>query len=150
MRGRKPKPIAVKKLAGNPGHRPLNRHAPQFTPLTQADPPAWLDALGKEMWQWLTPYLIEKRVIAAIDLHNVEAFCYAYSQWRSAEVDIRANGLVLDTPRGKQKNPAVSIANDAVRLMTIFGSNLGLDPTSRSRIQVPGGPTKNPFANLDG
>ncbi len=150
MRGRKPKPTALKLLAGNPGKRALNKHEPQFPRLTHADAPAWLDDLGREMWNWLAPHLIEKGVATEVDLHNLEAFCCAYARWRMAEAAIRQHGLTLPTHNGQQKNPAVTVANEAMRQMTLFGSTLGLDPVSRSRIKVPGGPTQNPFTSLDG
>lgn len=149
MRGRKPKPTAQKLLSGNPGRRPLNKHEPQAPGLTNAAPPPWLSDLAREAWAWYAPRLITSKTLTETDLHNLEAFCSAYSRWRAAEKEIAENGITISTPQGGlQKNPAVTVANEALKQMATFGAALGLDPASRSRIKIPGGQTKNPFTDL--
>lgn len=149
MRGRKPKPTAQKLLAGNPGKRPLNKHEPQAPTLTSADPPLWLTDLAREAWDWYAPRLIASKTLTETDLHNLEAFCAAYSRWRIAEDDIKKHGItVFSVQGGVVKNPAVTVANEALKQLATFGASLGLDPASRARIQVPGGPTKNPFTDI--
>jgi P27 family predicted phage terminase small subunit len=151
VRGRKPKPTAQKELAGNPGKRALNKDEPEVIRLTSADPPSWLNKVGREAWKWYAPRLIQARTLGDVDLHNLEAFCAAYSRWRLAELDIKKNGItVRKFGGGRQKNPAATIANEALKQMATFGAALGLDPSSRSRIKVPGGQGKNPFKELDG
>lgn len=49
QRGRKPKPIAIKELEGNPGKRPLNDAEPK--PVRKAPPcPKWLEPEAKKEW----------------------------------------------------------------------------------------------------
>jgi len=84
-RSRKPKPTAQKKLAGNPGKRALNEAEPQFSTVTNIDPPDWLSPRAATMWRMLIPELLHEHVVALTDLHNVEAFCTAYDKWRMAE-----------------------------------------------------------------
>ena len=57
-RGRKPKPTAQKKLAGNPGKRALNNDEPQFTTVRNIDPPEWLSDRAATMWKMLILSLI--------------------------------------------------------------------------------------------
>jgi len=134
-RGRKPKPTAKKKLAGNPGKRALNEAEPQFSTVTNIDPPEWLSDRAAIMWKMLVPELLREHVVALTDLHNVEAFCTAYDNWRAAQEAVVANGIVVAGAQGgPMKNPALTAANEAMRQMVTFGSMLGLDPASRTRI----------------
>lgn len=149
-RGRKPKPTKQKALAGNPGKRKLNSAEPDFGLMAGADAPEWMPDLARSMWETVVPLLCGQNVLAPTDLHNVEAFCLAYSRWRIAETDIAENGITGVSPMGARvKNPAVTVANEALRQMTSFGALLGLDPSSRSRLmgKKPSGGA-NPFGDL--
>lgn len=134
-RGRKPKPTAQKKLAGNPGKRALNTAEPKFSTVTSIDPPEWLSDRAATMWKMLIPELLREHVIALTDLHNVEAFCTAYDKWRMAEEAVQKFGIVVESSQGSpMKNPALTAANESMRQLVTFGSLLGLDPSSRTRI----------------
>ncbi len=149
-RGRKPKPTAKKQLAGNPGKRAINTAEPKFSLVTNIDPPEWLSPNAAAMWQRVIPELLREKVLAITDLHNVEAFCNAYGNWRMAQESIEQFGIVVQSAMGSPiKNPALTAANETMRQMVTFGSLLGLDPSSRSRI-IGGDKTKtnNPFADL--
>jgi P27 family predicted phage terminase small subunit len=150
-RGRKPKPTAKKALAGNPGKRALNTSEPQFSEITKdIDPPEWMSDIAATMWKMVVPELLREHVIALTDLHNVEAFCTAYSKWRMAEDSVQQFGIVVTSAMGSpMKNPALTAANEAMRQMVTFGSMLGLDPSSRSRL-IGGNKEKqtNEFAQL--
>ncbi|MNJ28495.1 Phage terminase, small subunit [compost metagenome] len=149
-RGRKPKPTAKKQLAGNPGKRALNTAEPEFTRITDVDPPEWLSERAAVVWRMLVPELLRENVLALTDLHNVEAFCTAYSNWRLAQDSVEQFGIVVESSQGSpMKNPALTAANEAMRQMVTFGSMLGLDPASRTRI-IGGNKQKstNEFAAL--
>ena len=134
-RGRKPKPTNQKKLAGNPGKRALNNAEPQFSTVTNIDPPEWLSARAATMWKMVIPELLREKVVALTDLHNVEAFCTAYDKWRMAEEAVQTYGIVVQSAQGSpMKNPALTAANESMRQLVTFGSLLGLDPASRTRI----------------
>ena len=134
-RGRKPKPTAKKQLAGNPGKRALNTSEPKFSTITHIDPPEWLSDRAATMWRMLIPELLREHVVALTDLHNVEAFCTAYDKWRMAEAAVQQFGIVVESAQGSpMKNPALTAANESMRQLVTFGSLLGLDPSSRSRI----------------
>jgi P27 family predicted phage terminase small subunit len=148
--GRTPKPTAKKELAGNPGKRKLNKAEPSFSTVTDIDPPDWLGARAVMMWKMLVPELLREHVIALTDMHNVEAFCTAYDNWRLAQESVQQHGIVVaGASGGPVKNPALTAANEAMRQMVTFGSMLGLDPASRTRI-IGGNKQKstNQFAAL--
>ena len=152
-RGRRAKPTARKLLAGNPGKRAINQLEPTFTPLMNVDCPDWLagDEYAATLWDMLIGELCGAQVLCITDLHNLEAFCAAYSRWRKAEIEMATHGLVVEGATGGPiKNPACTVANESLRQMTSYGALLGLDPSSRSRL-IGGGKKKGeatPFADF--
>lgn len=149
-RGRKPKPTAKKLLAGNPGKRAINKAEPEFSKITNVDPPEWLSDRAAQMWRMVVPELLRENVVAITDLHNVEAFCVAYDNWRMAQASVAKNGIVVTGAQGGPiKNPALTAANETMRQIVTFGSMLGLDPASRTRL-IGGNKEKetNEFAQL--
>ncbi|WP_252109064.1 MULTISPECIES: phage terminase small subunit P27 family [unclassified Halomonas] len=151
-RGRKPKPSHLKAVQGNAGKRAVNHDEPQGEELLEVPlPPEWLSPIGIEMWERVAPWLIGSKILTGSDLHNLEAFCAAYSRWRLAEQDIAKNGIVVAGMNSDIKNPACTEANAALKQMSLYGSALGLDPASRSRLAVPGAKEAgNPFKDLLG
>lgn len=149
-RGRKPKPTAKKELAGNPGRRPLNLAEPDFSEVTEITPPDWMPERAQAMWQAMVPELLREKILCITDLHNVEAFCVAYDKWRMSEEAVQEHGILITTESGTViKNPALTAANEAMRQLSTFGAQLGLDPSSRSRL-IGGGKKSpdNPFKDL--
>ena len=150
MNGRRPKPTALKELAGNPGKRALNKNEPKFSELKSVETPEWMPELAATMWETVLPELLANKVLTIPDLHNVEAFCMAYQRWREGQEDVTLNGIVIKTENSVIKNPAVTVVNEASVQMMKFGSLLGLDPSSRSRLMGAAKDNKpsNPFADL--
>lgn len=148
-RGRKPKPAEQKRLAGNPGHREINDAAPSCEPIHNVEPPEWMGDLARGIWLTITPHLCEQKVLTVTDIHNLEAFCTAYSRWRIAEKEIVQRGITtMDINGNWKKNPACTVANEAMRQLAMFGSLLGLDPASRQRLIAPSQVKGNPFLDL--
>ena len=149
--GRKPKPTAQKRAAGNPGKRKLNDAEPDYSTLLIAPPaPDWMSDYAGVMWDKLAPELIDAKVLTLTDLHVLEGFCLAYSRWREAEKDVMKNGITICTAMGRVKNPACTVANEAMRQMTSYGAALGLDPASRARLVVPKSKKSNAFSAILG
>lgn len=142
--GRKPKPNNQKKLSGS---RRVNQQAVEFDLITNVDPPEWLPELARGMWLTLCPQLCNSKVLSTTDIHNLEAFCSAYSRWRKAEEEIAKVGITIATVAGGFiKNPACTVANESLRQLQSFGASLGLDPASRGRLISPtSGKNSNPF-----
>ena len=149
-RGRKAKPVAKKKAAGNPGGRQLNTNEPDFGEISNIDAPDWLQGPGRSLWEVLAPQLCGQNVLKLTDIQNLEAYCAAYGRFREAEDAIKMHGSVIQEESGKlYKNPAVTIVNEATRQMATLGSMLGLDPSSRQRLVGKDGERSgNPFAHL--
>jgi P27 family predicted phage terminase small subunit len=145
--GTKPKPNKEKQLTKS---RHANPNPVDFETIKNVEPPEWLEPLAKEMWLTVCPHLCKKKVLAVTDLHNLEIFCTEYATWRAANQHVKDNGIVMEGATGGPiKNPARTVATEAMRQMATFGGNLGLDPASRSRLIGPAGPeTSNPFGKF--
>jgi P27 family predicted phage terminase small subunit len=149
--GRRPKPVAQKKLAGNPGKRALNTAAPDFGQVTNIDCPIWMGEHGRTLWEHVVPLLCGQKVLSSADVQNIEVYCDAYDRFRLAREEVRTNGVtVMGAQGGVVKNPAATVVKESVAVMATYGSMLGLDPSSRQRLT---GKTKtpqddNPFAGL--
>lgn len=151
-RGRKPKPQETKLASGNPGRRPLNNNAPEFTDVVDIEVPEYLSEMeyADMMWRSVIPELLKNKVLKITDMHNVEMFCIAYHNMRLAQDEVKLNGVTLTNVfGGKAKNPALTVLNEASKQMASFGAMLGLDPSSRSRLGGRGSkPKTNKFAQV--
>ena len=139
MRGRKPKPTRLKLLEGNPGKRPINGREPK-PPGNLPSCPAHLSATAKTEWKRLARNLNKMGVLTEIDRAAMAAYCQAYGRWVEAERKLAETPALLKTPAGYvQASPWIGIANKQLELMAKFMAELGLTPSSRSRlaIQVP-------------
>jgi len=147
--GRRPKPVALKKLAGNPGKRSLNTEAPDFGLVTNINCPEWMGDYGRSMWEHITPLLCRQHVLQATDIHVLEAFCNAYDQFRVAQKQVKKYGPIFSIKGRLVKNPAVTAVKEATATMAAYGGMLGLDPASRQRLVGKKPDTSgNPFTKL--
>jgi len=137
MRGRKPRPTALKKLAGNPGRRPLNDHEPMPKP-GNLEPPSWLDAGARAEWSRIVPELIAVGIFSVLDRPALEAYCTAYSRWRATEEKIsKLKAIIFKTKTGyPQILPHVSAAHKYLSVMRDLLPEFGMTPASRSRISA--------------
>lgn len=135
MSGRRPIPTKIKEARGNPGHRPLNKLEPDPSLVDLSTPSEFLGAHGKQEWLRVVASLPDG-VVTGVDVGLLEAYCDAYDQWRSSMVLARVHPVV-ETPNGAlQTSPYVSIARNARRDMLRLGAELGITPSSRSRVQI--------------
>lgn len=135
-RGRPPKPTAIKELEGNPGKRPLNKNEPK--PEKKAPKrPSWLLPDAKKEWRRLSGELEAMGLLTQVDMAAFAGYCQAYARWKEAEEFITKHGSILKTASGYiQQIPQVSIAQQNQKQMRNFCSELGLSPSSRSRLNI--------------
>lgn len=142
LRGRKPKPTAIKKLEGNPGRRPLNHHEPQ--PGKKAPRcPAWLEDEAKKEWKRTGKILERLGLLTELDMAAFAGYCQAFARWKEAEEFISKHGTIIRTPSGYlQQVPQVSIAQTNLKIMLKFCEQFGLTPSARSRIAAGENPER--------
>lgn len=154
MRGRKPKPTAQRMLEGNPGKRAINAAEPDPPPLVAEEvPPAELEGhvIALAEWTRLAPLLRACRQITEADRSALIALCLEWSRYIDATQKVRQLGLVVKAPSGYPiQNPYLSIATKALAGCNKLWPELGLTPSSRSRVQVEGpGPDGDVFSEFD-
>jgi P27 family predicted phage terminase small subunit len=162
MRGRKPKPEALKKLEGNLSKRPDTGKEPQFAAVTDLNPPAWLNETAKGLWRQVAPQLSAQGLFSEVDHGPLAALCVAYSRWRKAEELVERqiqesekpaapNALELPlamefkTPQGyAQQIPQIGIANTYLDKFLKLAAEFGFTPAARARMRVETAPIKRP------
>lgn len=159
MRGRKPKPTAQRVLEGNPGKRPINEQEPAPPPL-HAGPLATGDSetpeelaeqpLAIQEWQRLAPMLRACRQITEADRAALIALCLEWGRYLEAHRKVRALGLVVKAPSGyPMTNPYLTIATKALANCNRLWPELGLTPSSRSRVKTQSPPGGDEFSEFD-
>jgi P27 family predicted phage terminase small subunit len=136
MRGRKPKPTALKLVEGNPGKRPINSREPKPT-LSVPTCPAHLSPTAKAEWKRLARQLHTLGIISQLDRAALAAYCQAYGRWAEAEKRLKETPTLIKLPSGYiQPSPWLAIANKQLELMHKYMGELGLSPASRSRVSA--------------
>lgn len=149
MAGRRPKPTALKELAGNPGKRAMNRSEPKFSGLPTC--PSHLDKQAKAEWKRISKELSAVGLLTSVDRAALAAYCQCWSRWVQAEKKIQETSLVVKAAKSGYpiQNPYVGIANTALDLMKKFLTEFGLTPASRSRLSVDSDKSSaDPFAEF--
>lgn len=122
MRGRKPKPTALKILEGAQPCR-INRHEPSVPPPADLAPPRWLEGQAVDHWHELAPMLHRSGLLTEADRHSLALLCEAFGRFRADPTDERAR--------------------DLYRRMAV---EFGLTPSSRSRLRAPAEPKPDALA----
>lgn len=144
MRGRKPKPTALKVLSGNPGRRQLNVNEP-IMPSTASEDVAPMELSGDlgatKEWDRLAPMLRASRTVTDADRGALVAVCQQWSRYLEANGNAAKTGMVVKSPSGyPMPNPYIAIANKALGNCVKLWSELGLTPSSRSRVSAVNAP----------
>lgn len=136
MRGRKPKPTALKRLDGNPGKRGYNHDEP-VPPKGLPTFPEHLSEVARDEWDRLAQVLHDMGVLTSVDRAALAAYCQTYGRWVEAEQKLRDLPSMVRTPSGYvQQNPWIGVANKQLELMGRYMAELGMTPASRSRVEI--------------
>jgi P27 family predicted phage terminase small subunit len=140
--GRRPKPTALKILAGNPGRRPLNAGEPKPR-AGIPECPAELSDSAKGEWKRISVELLALGLLTELDRAALAAYCQAWAHCLEATENIKKFGLIVRTPPSEKspdgypiQNPYVAIMNQSMAQMRSFLIEFGMTPSSRSRISV--------------
>ena len=129
-------------LEGNPGKRPVNGREPE-PPGSRPTCPSHLSTTAKAEWKRIAGTLNEIGIVTQVDRTVLAAHCQAYGRWVEAEKKLAETPVFLKTPAGYvQQSPWLTISNNQMELMAKYMAELGLTPSSRSRlaISIPDGP----------
>ena len=103
MKGRKPKPVEIKRLNGNPGKRPL----PEITLIGGREAPPMPDRLSegaKEAWMEVVPTLDQAGILDAVDGATLEALCNSIARMRQLDEALQGAPLMVPGYRGSESD----------------------------------------------
>ena len=148
MRGRKPKPTWLKVVAGNPGHRPLNRQEPEPEGAL-TEPPPWFTPRQRILWDACIKSAPEG-LLRVLDASVLEVFVVAKSLHENAAQKIAEYGAIIRLADGSPgRSPWVGILNQQSAVMMKCAAEMGFTPSSRSRVSVDSGKKpRNAFSDL--
>jgi len=161
MGGRRPKPLAIHQLNGNPRHfskAELNGADNPQPDLIEPEMPKGMPKAARREWRRIVPLLKEINVLSKVDGLALAAYCRAHSLVEQAAKEIETGGLTFrvmyeDEDSGKmvpgeiKANPAVGIYMNAMKVMKSFLIEFGLTPASRSKLKVSKSSEADPMAN---
>lgn len=135
MRGRKPKPTSIKRLEGNPGKRPLNHNEP-LPPDDMPERPAGLTGQARKAWERLAPAMHTAGILTEIDADGLESYCRLYAHARACWREAKKTGLLVNNAGRAEISLFIREAHKTETLLHKLRSELGLNATSRSRINT--------------
>lgn len=149
MAGRRPKPTAIHELNGNPRHFSQAELKGSENPQpdqTNPEMPKGMSKAARREWKNIVPLLRRLRVLSNVDGKALAGYCESYALWEIARSEYQQNGITFREmyedkdgtmrPGNIKKNPAVGIANDALKAMKTFLIEFGLTPASRTRLKI--------------
>lgn len=152
VRGRKPKPTAVKEASGafrkDPQRR--NQHEP-VAPVGAPVMPDWIadDATALHCWKTTCELLSTMRILSEADSHPIAAYCSDFSQWCKLRSVVAGGNVSQSTEHGEKVSVEATQVHKYQDRMFKFWSEYGMTPSSRSRlIAKQATEDENPYGEL--
>jgi P27 family predicted phage terminase small subunit len=146
MSGPPPKPVRLKLIQGNPGHRKLPKEPQPASSSRCPPPPDYLTGSAADEWKRIAPELHRIGLLTKVDLNCLAVYCASFARWKLAEELLAKEPLTAEGYEGNPmiQHPLVRIASQAARDVLRAGAEFGLSPASRARISAgfPPGPSK--------
>lgn len=147
MVGRKAVPDALKILRGNPGRRPLNKHAPN-PKRGEPEMPSYLDKDAQREWKRVAPMLVRLGVLTEADGSLLAGYCEVIGQLAQVNRALKKCGnkllcekVTVDMDGGShvevKQNPLVVIKRNLLQQVRPYCTEFGMSPSSRARMTVP-------------
>jgi P27 family predicted phage terminase small subunit len=147
MRGRKPKPTALKIAEGNPGRRPLNKNEP-VPPEGELIAPPWLEGEALRIFnEDVVPLVLQMGVGTVADIQALARYAHHLNEWRKAAQWLEKHGSKFPvrakepphTVIGFQQYPEVAIYRQISKLLLAMEAEFGMTPSARTRVQATHG-----------
>ena len=154
MAGRKPLPVAVKKLKGTLQRCRTNPHEPQPGGAL-CTPPEYMSDSAKEAWNYAVANS-PPGLLSALDGAVLERWANCSGLYREALSKINragVSGMIIKTPSGiLRRSPLMDVIRDLALEMKGYEAEMGFTPASRSRISMPADTPKDtdPWSEIAG
>ena len=136
-RGRKPVPLNLRVVQGNPQKRKIDDDIPSPKVVVQIPhPPDNLSLAAMEHWPQFAEQLAKMRVLTDADLPALCMLCETYAIYWEAMDGVREFGLLTTTPnyfirRSEYLATAFKAMDQCMKILVEFG----LTPSSRMRVR---------------
>ncbi len=135
MRGRKPKPVEVRRREGNPGRRPLPAPVVVDGRPVELDPPDHLPDDAGEFWEAVVPTLARAGVLDGVDRPMLELASVQFARARQAARVVAEEGHAARGATGQLiEHPSMGTERDAMALFMKFAEQFPLTPIARTRV----------------
>jgi P27 family predicted phage terminase small subunit len=129
----RPKPTALKRLHGFPGHHKVPANEPQGQGLLWS-PPDWFDEEQRAEWHYALEFA-PPGLLTATDRGYLVIWCVASVEHARAVLEVRKLGQVVKTKDGNAiQNPFLPIVNRQALIMMRAGAEMGFSPASRASL----------------
>lgn len=145
--GRPRKPTVLKLLAGNPGKRKVNKREPKIA-AGKIPIPAHLGAVARAEWRRLEK-LLPRGLVTPADRGTFAQYCQTWARVCEAEKMLDSSGLYFVSENGYPcQHPLVSTLKGLNAQLRGYAADLGLNPSVRSKIEIPEQPEKDKTEDL--
>ena len=157
MIGRPPTPTALKILGGTAQPCRVRADEPKPASLTHLPmPPPELNERAAQEWYTTAGELLNQRMLHAVDLTLLAAYCNEIAVYWECEDLLRKNGRVMKTTRKDGSTvlvqvPYVGIGRNALKMAHTLAGQFGFTPAARTRLSAPAGTDgdgNDPFAQM--
>ncbi len=144
MRGRKPKPAAVRDQV-KPVRSQRKAAAPSADSAAKVlvggvAPPASVKGFALELWNKLAPTLMLAKLLSPADVQAFARYCRLSARWEEAERTIDDEGLTYESESAhgklKRAHPAAMLSMRYSRELLTLETQFGLLPAERQRIMA--------------
>ncbi len=152
--GRKPLPVAVKRIKGTLQKCRTSPHEPRPVG-TLDEPPEYMSDTSKEAWRYAVVNA-PAGLLTSLDASVLERWANCAGMYREALAKINRAGvaaMLVKTPSGiLRRSPLMDVIRDLAMEMKGYESEMGFTPASRSRVQVAQDArrTDDPWAEIAG
>ena len=148
MASPRPLPTKIKKLTGNRSGKPLNDREPE-PEVVAPDCPPHLEADAKEKWNDICEKLNRCGILTEIDIDLLERYCQTHQRYVDALRGEKKHGSFTTAESGYMAvSPFNTIINQSLGQLNRMAAEMGMTPSSRSRIQVKKKDKKNEFSDI--
>lgn len=136
IKGRKPKPVEVRRLEGNPRKHPMPEPLHVGGRLIgELEPPEDLPEDGRKVWEQIVPRLAEVGIVDKVDTFALEAMCTQWARAKQASRIIADQGHVTLGSTGQLvEHPALQTERTAYQQFLRFAEHFALTPVARTRL----------------
>lgn len=134
--GRKPDPIPLRILKGNPQKKPIPEHVKTEPKLPRV--PSWLDARGKREWRRIGKELLKLGLMSNMDFALLASYCDNYSIMIECRQHMAKEGGVVAYLAGRntQTSMILTTYRASQNYIKSVAAEFGLSPSARGRLEI--------------